>query len=68
MDPLQRAPINQPVPLVDYDVAAADQALLDSVDAFCASRFAGDWAGTFGTLPRALHLAGIVARTTRHLD
>ena len=34
MDPLQRAPINQSVPLVDYDVAAADQALLDAVDAF----------------------------------
>jgi hypothetical protein len=26
MDPLQRAPINQSVPLVEYDVAAADQA------------------------------------------
>ena len=34
MDPLQRAPTNQSVPLVDYDVAAADQALLDAVDAF----------------------------------
>jgi len=37
-------------------------------DAFCASRLAGDWAGTFGTLPRGLDLAGVVARTTPHLD
>ena len=37
-------------------------------DAFCASRLAGDWAGTFGTLPRGLDLVGIVARTTPHLD
>jgi putative acyl-CoA dehydrogenase len=37
-------------------------------DAFCASRLAGEWAGTFGTLPRGLDLAGIVARTTPHLD
>ena len=37
-------------------------------DAFCASRLAGDWAGTFGTLPRGLDLAGIVARTTPHID
>ncbi len=37
-------------------------------DAFCASRLAGDWAGTFGTLPRGLDLAGIVARTTPHTD
>ena len=34
MDPLQRAPSNQSAPLVDYDVAATDQALLDAVDAF----------------------------------
>jgi len=33
-------------------------------DAFCASRLGGDWGGTFGTLPRGLDLAGIVARTT----
>jgi putative acyl-CoA dehydrogenase len=33
-------------------------------DAFCASRLAGDWAGTFGTLPRGLDLRAIVARTT----
>ncbi len=37
-------------------------------DAFCASRLAGDWAGTFGTLPRGLDLPGIVARTTPHID
>jgi putative acyl-CoA dehydrogenase len=37
-------------------------------DAFCASRLAGDWAGTFGTLPRGLDLAGIVARTTPNID
>ena len=37
-------------------------------DAFCASRLAGDWGGTFGTLPRGLDLAGIVARTTPHLE
>ncbi|MET0953437.1 MAG: acyl-CoA dehydrogenase family protein [Aeromicrobium sp.] len=37
-------------------------------DAFCASRLGGDWGGTFGTLPRGLDLAGIVARTTPHLD
>jgi putative acyl-CoA dehydrogenase len=37
-------------------------------DTFCASRLAGEWAGTFGTLPRGLDLAGIVARTTPHLD
>ncbi len=36
-------------------------------DAFCASRLGGDWAGTFGTLPRGLDLAGIVARTTPEL-
>jgi putative acyl-CoA dehydrogenase len=35
-------------------------------DAFCASRLGGDWGGTFGTLPRGLDLAGIVARTTPH--
>ena len=37
-------------------------------DAFCASRLAGDWGGTFGTLPPGLDLAGIVARTTPHLE
>ena len=37
-------------------------------DAFCASRLAGDWGGTFGTLPRGLDLAGIVARATPHLE
>ncbi|WP_456697473.1 acyl-CoA dehydrogenase family protein [Aeromicrobium sp. P5_D10] len=37
-------------------------------DAFCASRLGGDWGGTFGTLPRGLDLAGIVARTTPVLD
>jgi len=37
-------------------------------DAFCASRLAGDWAGTFGTLPRGLDLPGIVARTTPTID
>lgn len=31
-------------------------------DAFCASRLGGAWAGTFGTLPRGLDLAGIVDR------
>ncbi|CAN5292577.1 acyl-CoA dehydrogenase family protein [soil metagenome] len=33
-------------------------------DAFCASRLAGDWGGTFGTLPRGLDLRAIVERTT----
>lgn len=33
-------------------------------DAFCASRLGGDSVGTFGTLPRGLDLAGIVARAT----
>ena len=37
-------------------------------DAFCASRLGGDWAGTFGTLPRGLDLAGIVTRTTPDID
>ena len=37
-------------------------------DAFCASRLAGDWCGTFGTLPRGLDLAAIVERTTPHLE
>lgn len=37
-------------------------------DAFCASRLAGDWGGTFGTLPRGIDLAGIVARATPHLE
>ena len=37
-------------------------------DAFCASRLGGDWGGTFGTLPRGLDLAGIVARATPHLE
>ena len=37
-------------------------------DAFCASRLAGDWAGTFGTLPRGLDLAAIVERTTPRLE
>lgn len=31
-------------------------------DAFCASRLARDWTGTFGTLPRGLDLRRIVAR------
>lgn len=34
----------------------------ESADAFCASRLGGDWAGTFGTLPRGLNLADIVDR------
>ncbi|MGZ8723542.1 MAG: acyl-CoA dehydrogenase family protein [Aeromicrobium sp.] len=37
-------------------------------DAFCASRLAGDWGGTFGTLPRGLDLATIVERTTPRLE
>ena len=37
-------------------------------DAFCASRLAGDWAGSFGTLPRGLDLAAIVERTTPRLE
>ena len=37
-------------------------------DAFCASRLAGDWCGTFGTLPRGLNLTAIVERTTPHLE
>ncbi|QGG41750.1 acyl-CoA dehydrogenase family protein [Aeromicrobium yanjiei] len=40
----------------------------DVADAFCASRLGGDWGGTFGTLPHGLALAGIVARTTPHLE
>jgi len=31
-------------------------------DAFCASRIAGDWGHSFGTLPEGLHLASIVQR------
>lgn len=34
MDPLQRAPRNQATPLVGYNVATADHALLDAVAAF----------------------------------
>ena len=34
MDPLQRAPSNQATPLVGYNVATADNALLDAVAAF----------------------------------
>lgn len=33
-------------------------------DAFCASRLGGDWAGVFGTLPRGVDAASIVARAT----
>jgi putative acyl-CoA dehydrogenase len=33
-------------------------------DAFCASRLGGQWAGTFGTLPRGTDLRAIVDRTT----
>jgi putative acyl-CoA dehydrogenase len=33
-------------------------------DAYCASRLAGDWAGTFGTLPQGLDLDSIARRTT----
>jgi putative acyl-CoA dehydrogenase len=33
-------------------------------DAFCASRFGGEYAGTFGTLPAGLDLPAIVRRTT----
>ena len=33
-------------------------------DAFCASRLGGEWAGTFGTLPRGADLGALVARTT----
>ncbi len=32
-------------------------------DAFCASRLAGDWGHAFGTLPRGVDTAGILART-----
>ncbi|MDX6232714.1 MAG: putative acyl-CoA dehydrogenase, partial [Nocardioidaceae bacterium] len=32
------------------------------------SRLAGDWGGTFGTLPRGLDLASIVAQATPHLE
>ena len=31
-------------------------------DAFCATRLAGDWGHSFGTLPQGLHLASIVQR------
>ena len=31
-------------------------------DAFCASRLAGDWGRTLGTLPRAVDIAALVAR------
>ncbi len=37
-------------------------------DAFCASRLAGDWAGTFGTLPSGLDLTAIVERATPRLE
>jgi putative acyl-CoA dehydrogenase len=33
-------------------------------DAFCSSRLGGQWAGTFGTLPRGTDLAAVVERTT----
>ncbi len=33
-------------------------------DAFCASRLPGQWAGTFGTLPRGTDLRAVVERTT----
>jgi len=33
-------------------------------DAFCASRLGGQWAGTFGTLPRGTDLRAVVDRTT----
>jgi putative acyl-CoA dehydrogenase len=33
-------------------------------DAFCASRLGGQWAGTFGTLPRGTDLHAVVARAT----
>jgi putative acyl-CoA dehydrogenase len=32
-------------------------------DAFCASRLGGDWGHAFGTLPRGVDTAGILART-----
>ncbi|MEQ6902972.1 acyl-CoA dehydrogenase family protein [Nocardioides sp. YIM 152588] len=31
-------------------------------DAFCATRFAGDWGSAFGTLPAGLDLAGVLER------
>jgi len=34
MDPLQRAPSNQATPLVGYNIATADNALMDAVAAF----------------------------------
>jgi putative acyl-CoA dehydrogenase len=33
-------------------------------DAFCASRLGGQWAGTFGTLPRGTDLGAVVDRAT----
>ena len=33
-------------------------------DAFCVSRLGGEWAGTFGTLPRGLELEALVRRAT----
>jgi putative acyl-CoA dehydrogenase len=33
-------------------------------DAFCASRLAGDWGGTFGTLPHGIDVDAIVRRAT----
>lgn len=36
----------------------------DVTDAFLASRVAGDWAGTFGTLPRGVDAARIARRAT----
>jgi putative acyl-CoA dehydrogenase len=33
-------------------------------DAYCASRLGGQWAGTFGTLPRGADLRAVVERTT----
>jgi putative acyl-CoA dehydrogenase len=37
-------------------------------DAFCASRLGGQWAGTFGTLPRGANLHAVVARTTPYQE
>ena len=55
MDPLQRRPHNQAVPLVDHDVAAEDQALQEGLAAF-----AGPHADEIRT---SLHELGMMPKT-----
>jgi putative acyl-CoA dehydrogenase len=37
-------------------------------DAFCASRLAGDWGATFGTLPPGTDFAAILLRARPRVD